>query len=292
MLDLDRDLWRLWDSITAETTMLPDAMVLAADFPYPLTIVESCHLRPQSAMSVAHPFTADQLTALRASLADRGKKIRTVNNRRTPRAWAEIEPDIKWEDRPKERDTEIWGRWLLADSKRLESCKYWPEKRERRNSEREAIMRDVNRARQYRSHPKSPYAQEFAQEVRHRLWRAWNIIPWGIHGFHHYVATVFRLGHPARWRILDNPYICDAYCVAVSLETHEPRRLSNRQIRHVCGLNANGYPNQVRADLRHHLHRATGMACTEIDRGFIKIVRALIDLDLDRTHHHQPGVNA
>lgn len=280
VLDLDRDTWRMYDTATGEIVELTQAQVLAADFPHTLTIVEACHLRPQSATSVAHPFVADELNELAANLTARNKRIRTVNNRRTPRIWSEA--GIGWDDRPKDRDTAMWAQWLLRDLRRLESCKHWPEAHERRSPERDKIMRDVNIARQYRQNHTSVYAQAFATQVRRRLWRAYesNAIPHGTYDFRHYVRVVFGLGAQRKgWPILDNPYICDAYCVAVDIGSQQPRQLSNRQIRHICGFSANGYPNQIRSDLHHHLAYRSKLSCTEIQRGFVKVVRALIDVE-------------
>lgn len=278
VLDLDRDTWRLWDTATEETYTLTDQHVLAAAFPHSLTIVEGCHLREQSATSVAHPFTREQLEVLQTNLMTCEKRIRTVNNRRTPRIWAEIEPKISWDDRPKDRDAEIWARWLFANPERLRCCKHWPERHIRRSPQRDTIMRDVNTARQYRAYPASPYAVEFARRVKLRLHHAWNL-PWANVGdFRRYTKVAFGMGQsPTERQVLGNPYVCNAYCVAFDLTTHEPRSLSNREIKHICGLNANGYPNQIRADLRHHLGRSSKLSCTEIDRAFVKLVRALID---------------
>jgi hypothetical protein len=243
-------------------------------------VAEGCHLVPQGDFSVSAPFSLEQLEQMAAAASYRGVQIRTVPNRRIPRAWSEIEPDMPWADRDKDRDTEVWYRWLTARPERLLSLKRWTpgfhSPADHIEELRGEVMRDVNMVRQWRQVPDSPQYMDFTQRVNRALLQA--MVPSG----YDVVSVATRLGCPRKgvmrgkpyWNAAGCIYLDDAYCVARNAKTGDARNLSGRTVRKVCGLHANGYPNQVRSDLRHHA-KSLGYTPTSIDRDFVTMVRYL-----------------
>lgn len=270
VLDLDRDGWRLHDG--GDTVRLSDQSVLRADFGCQLVVVEATHLMPQSEFSVSAPFTAEQLATFADNIAAAGVEIRTVPHRRTPRIWSEVEPDVPWDERDKERDTEVWHRYL-SQGERLMKAKRWridaPAVPAWLIELRISIMRDVNFARQCRQYPKLPIARALAESIdRAKGWA------WGARSAEQAAAfAALKIG--SRTTALDSAYLCDAYCVARDGDGN-PRQLSGRVIRHVCGLNFNGYPSLVRSDLRYHMRRARpDLRPTQTDKAFVVVTLAL-----------------
>lgn len=278
--DHDTNTWRIYDG-TDQTTVTESA-VLDCDLHVDRLVVEACHLVPQGDMSVAAPFTLDQLHRFAANAAANGVQIRTVPQRRTPRVWGEIGPYLMgdsytWESRDKTLDTLAWHHWLAAKPGRLESCKIWtpeiiaanPTITELRNR----IMRDVNMVRQWRQYPRSQQAQRFADTLVRTLLGIFSDNERG-RGL---LELLARLG--CEWRprkaattALFSPHVRNGYCVARDPITGRARpNLSGRTIRRICGLYANGYPNQIRSDARHHA-RSLGKP-TDFDRDFVTLIR-------------------
>jgi hypothetical protein len=267
VLDLDRDGWRLYDG--TEVRRLTDAQVLSGRFgDLETLIVESAHLVPQGPASVAAPFTAEQLEKL-ADNADCG--IRTVPHRRMPRVWSEVRPDVAWDERPKDEDTVVWHEYLRGG--RLRNAKRWKPRPDPLPQVvldlRMEIMSMANQARQARQYPLAPYPQELSTQME-RV-KAW---AWTARDVNEQSAFA-RLGITSMKRAFDSIYFCDAYCVARDQDGEPRPRLSARLVRRICGLNFNGYPNLIRANLRHHLTRNTGRHPTDVDKAFVRVALAL-----------------
>lgn len=267
--DHDRDTWRLFDGENLLT--LTREELLLCHVHVPLLVIEGCHLVAQGDMSISAPFTAYDLEALAVNARAHGVEIRAVPNRRFPRAVSEA--GYKWEDRPKERDTETWHRWLSAKPARLASCRRWPAARDsvRVDELRVEIMRDVNMVRQWRQFPEAPQSEAFAD----RVLRALIVIFEDLERGRHLRAVTARLGCPWNpravrpWDTRGSVHIHNAYCVARDARSGQSRTLTARRVRRICGLYANGYPNQVRADLRYH-GRTLGPP-TQVDRAFVSL---------------------
>lgn len=273
VVDHDSDTWRLYDG-SDSVVRVSRVAILDCDVTTDWLVVEGCHLVPQGDMSVSAPFTLSQLQRLASNAAARGVEIRTLPNRRIPRAWSEVEPDVAWDARLKERDAEVWYRWLTANPRRLASCRRWsPEPiatSGRVTSLRAAAMSDVNMVRQWRQYPKTSQAQGFAGQVRDALFVVVNA---DLDAY----ELLKRLG--CKWKprsryqldARDSLHVCNAYCLARDPRTGEARPgLSAKLVRRVCGLYANGFPNQVRSDLRYH-GRVLGRP-TQMDRDFVDLV--------------------
>jgi hypothetical protein len=270
--DHDSDTWRMFDGHEMSTSTPSD--LLDCKFAASLLIVEGCHLVPQGDMSVAAPFTATQLEHLVNRATESGVRIRTVNNRRMPRAWAEA--DIgPWERRKEfQRDAEAWHRWLSANPRRLASCKTWPAPKGPDavvTAMRAEIMPDVNMVRQWRQYPKADVSKRFSDRTLRAMLRIWRGSDGGkLRELLARFGCKFKAGR--QWEILESTYVCDAYAIACDPRTGIPRDgLSAKRIRKICGLYAYGYPNVVRSDLR--LHGRNLGRPTDVDRDFVRLVR-------------------